>query len=149
MKSYLALSVAPQTKIALDAVSALLQKSPSSVVESMVSCFLTSLPEEQRRAVEALKAAAVANMEAAPTCVAGAVPAATYRFSRLCFRRDVIEPIGQSETFRVVTPVGTFQMTKSDFYREFENVVESKSYRVDGIYHYPKLPARAERYRIS
>lgn len=39
---------------------------------------------------------------------------------------------------RVVTPAGTFQMTKSEFYREFKNVVGSKSYSQDGIYNYPQ-----------
>jgi hypothetical protein len=149
MKAHLALSVPQETKIVLDAVATLLQKSPSGVVELAVSSFLAALPEEQRRAVETLKAAAVANMEAAPTTSDGAAPPTTYRFSRLCFRRDMIEPIGQSEAFRIITPIGTFQLTKSDFYRDFQNVVESKSYREDGIYHYPKLPARAERYRVS
>jgi len=149
MRTYLALSVPPETKIVVDAAATLLQKSPSGVVELMVSSFLSSLPEEQRRAIETLKAAAVANMAAAPTARDGAAPSTTYRFSRLCFRRDMIEPIGLSEAFRVVTPTGSFQMTKSDFYRDFQNVVESKSYREDGIYHYPKVPARAERYRVS
>lgn len=57
--------------------------------------------------------------------------------------------LGKTDAFRVITPIGTFQMTKADFYREFQNVAQSKSYREGGIYHYPKLPARAERYRIS
>jgi len=149
MKAYLALSVTPETKIVLDALATLLQKSPAGVVELMVSSFLAALPEEQRSAIETLRAAAMTNAEVAPTTVAGGAPPAAYHFSRLCFRRDVIEPIGQSEVFRVITPVGTFQMTKSDFYRDFQNVVESKSYREDGIYHYPKVPARAERYRVS
>jgi hypothetical protein len=148
MKAYLALSVSSETKIVVDAIATLLQKSPSGVVEVMASSFLAALPEEQRKAVEALKAAAVANMGVAPTSGAGVVPKETYHFSRLCFRRDVIEPIGQSEAFRVITPVGTFQMTKSDFYRDFQNVVESRSYSQDGIYHYPKVPVRAERYRV-
>jgi len=149
MRPHVALPVIPETKIVIDAVATLLQKSPSGVVELMASSFLAALPEDQRRAIETLKAAAVTNMEVAPAAADGTAPAATYRFSRLCFRRDLIEPIGQSEAFRVITPVGTFQMTKSDFYRDFQNVVESKSYREDGLYHYPKLPARAERYRVS
>jgi hypothetical protein len=148
MKAYLALSVTPETKIVLDALATLMQKSSAGVVELMVSSFLVALPEEQRSAIETLKAAAMTNAEATPTGIASAVPT-TYDFSRLCFRHDMIEPIGQSEAFQVITPVGTFQMSKSDFYRDFPNVVESKSYREDGIYHYPKVPARAERYRIS
>jgi len=149
MKAYLTLSVLPETKIVLDAVATLLQKSPSAVVDLLVASYLAALPEAQRAAIDTVKTAALANLEVVPTSVSGVPPPATYRFSRLCFRRDIIEPIGQSEAFRVITPVGTFQMTKSDFYRDFQNVVESKSYREDGIYHYPKVPARAERYRVS
>lgn len=151
MKASSALPVLPETRIVVDALATLLQKSPSTVIDLMASSYLASLPEEQRNAIETLKAAAMANMQVVVIQSSGdaAPPAATYSFSRLCFRRDVIEPIGQSEAFRVITPVGIFQMTKSDFYRDFRNVVESKSYREDGIYHYPKLPARAERYRVS
>lgn len=77
------------------------------------------------------------------------IPAtASYKFSRLCFRRNAIESIGLTETFRIITPIGTFQMSKADFYKDFRNVVASKSYREDGVYHYPKLPARAEKYRV-
>jgi hypothetical protein len=77
------------------------------------------------------------------------IPAiASYKFSRLCFRRTAIESIGLTETFRVITPIGTFQMSKADFYKDFGNVVASKSYRENGIYHYPKVPARAEKYRV-
>ena len=76
-------------------------------------------------------------------------PAATNRFSRLCFRRNVIEPLGQNESFIVVTPVGKFRMTKADFYSKFRNVVESRSYSENGLYYYPKLPERAERFRVE
>ena len=150
MKTNLPLSVLPETKISIDAVATLLQKSPSTVVDLMASSYVEALPDGQRRAIETLRAAAMANMEVAVVQGTGddVPPAATYRFSRLCFRRDIIEAIGQNEAFRVITPVGTFQMTKSAFCRDFQNVVESKSYREDGIYHYPKVPLRAERYRV-
>lgn len=118
------------------------------MVDLMAASYLTSLPEESRTAIAALRAAAVAHMDS-PPANSTSVPAATYRFSRLCFRRDIIESLGPNESFQVVTPVGRFQMTKSDFYREFQNVVESKSYSDGGIYHYPRLPARAERFRVS
>jgi hypothetical protein len=149
MKTNLALSVLPETKIFLDALATLLQKSPSAVVDLIVPAYLTSLPKSQRAAIETIKAAAVVNIAESHAPGDGAAPSATYRFSRLCFRRDIIESIGQSESFQVITPIGTFQMTKADFYREFQNVTLSKSYREDGIYHYPKLPARAEQYRVS
>jgi hypothetical protein len=149
MKMTLVVPVVPETKIMVDAIATLLQKSPSGVVDRLVRSFLDTLPEEQRTAIEVLKAAAVRNMDVSLVTKEGASATATYNFSRLCFRRDVIEAIGSSEEFRVITPTGTFQMTKADFYRDFRNVVESKSYREDGIYHYPKVPARAQRYRVS
>lgn len=148
MRVSLNVSVLPDTKVVIEALAALLQRSHGAVVNLMSVSYLTSLPEESRTAIEGLRAAAIAHMDspAAPTTSA---PAATYHFSRLCFRRDIIESLGPNESFQVVTPVGKFQMTKSDFYREFQNVVESKSYSDGGIYHYPKLPARAERFRVS
>ena len=78
----------------------------------------------------------------------GAEPLATYEFSRLCFRRDVIEALAPQDAFRVITPTGVFQMTKADFHRAFSNVAQSRSYLENGLYHYPKLPARAEEFRI-
>jgi hypothetical protein len=61
------------------------------------------------------------------------MPRETYNFSRLCFKRDIIEPLGWSEEFRVITPAGTFQMSKSRFYEVFANVVKTRSYQEDGI----------------
>jgi hypothetical protein len=148
MRVSLNVSVLPGTKVVIDALAAMFQRSHGAVVDLMSVSYLTSLPEESRAAIEGLRAAAVAHMGSSAVLTTSA-PAATYRFSRLCFRRDIIESLGPNESFRVVTPVGEFEMTKSDFYREFQNVVESKSYSDGGIYHYPKLPARAERFRVS
>lgn len=75
-------------------------------------------------------------------------PAVTYTFSRLCFKADKIEPLSPASQFRVITPVGTFQMSKADFYRDFPRVVISKSYVRDRIYHFPKVPSVALRYRV-
>jgi hypothetical protein len=148
MRAPLNVSVLPHTKVAIEALAAMFQRLPGAVVDLMAASYLTGLPEESRTAIEAIKAAAVAHMDSPPT-PSTSVPSATYHFSRLCFRRDIIESLGPNESFQVVTPVGTFQMTKSDFYREFQNVVKSKSYSDGGIYHYPRLPARAERFRLS
>jgi hypothetical protein len=109
---------------------------------------IRSTPEERRMPIKVPEAPPPANMDFIKAAREGEPVSASYNFSRLCFRRNVIESIGPSEMFRVITPIGTFQMTKIDFYRDFGNVVESKSYREDGIYHYPKPPARAERYRV-
>jgi hypothetical protein len=64
----------------------------------------------------------------------------SYRYSRLCFKAKVIEPLAMHDTFEVVTLEGTFRMTKAEFYRDFANVVRSKSYLVGGIYHYRSPP---------
>jgi hypothetical protein len=76
-------------------------------------------------------------------------PLVTYRHTRLCFRADQIEPLPMDGSFRVTTNVGIFQMTKAEFYRDFANVVQTRSYRAQGGYHYSVLPRRAERYRVN
>lgn len=70
----------------------------------------------------------------------------SYEFSRLGFKADVIEPLGQRDRFRIVTPEGTFEMSKADFYRDFVNVTNSMSYRDRGLYHYPTTPQKALKY---
>ena len=74
---------------------------------------------------------------------------ATYQFSRLCFKADIIEPLRDRDQFRVETPDGVFEMTKAQFYRDFANVVASQSYREKGIYHYPATPQKALKYRVD
>ena len=73
----------------------------------------------------------------------------SYQFSRLGFRADVIEPLGDDDEFQVVSPVGTFRMTKAQFYSTFANVVRTMSYWERGLYYYPTVPAKAERFRVS
>lgn len=73
----------------------------------------------------------------------------TYESSRLGFRKEVIEALALTGSFRVVTPDGVFQMTVEDFRRDFANVVASRSYQDAGIYTYPTPPAKAERYRVE
>lgn len=75
--------------------------------------------------------------------------AASYSFSRLCFKANVIEPLAMTDSFRVVTKVGTFVLTKQEFYDEFPRVVASDSYRLKRIYHFPMPPARAMRFRVD
>ncbi len=75
-------------------------------------------------------------------------PIPTYEFSRLGFKADVIEPLRPDERFRIVTPEGTFEMTKAEFYRDFDNVVRSMSYRDRGLYHYPTTPEKALKYLV-
>ena len=73
----------------------------------------------------------------------------SYESTRLLFKADVIEPLGERDRFRVVTPEGDFEMSKADFYGVFPNVARSRSYRERGIYHYPVVPGKAEQFRRS
>ncbi len=70
----------------------------------------------------------------------------SYSHTRLAFRHDIIEPLAVDDRFRVVTPAGTFEMTKAEFYRDFQGVTRSRSYREQGLYHYSRTPAKALRY---
>ncbi len=72
-----------------------------------------------------------------------------YASTRLTFRRDVIEALCDTDAFRIVTPQGTFEMTRADFYDAFANVVASRSYREHGVYHYPAHPEKALCYRLN
>ncbi len=76
-------------------------------------------------------------------------PTVTYNFSRFCFKANLIEPLENDQAFRVVTPKGTFQMTKAEFHKAFPKVVVSKSYAENGIYHYPAVPKSAMPYLLS
>ena len=76
-------------------------------------------------------------------------PKTSYAATRLLFRKSEIEAIGWEQSFEVRTPVGTFRMTKREFYTDFSNVVASTSYAKQGIYHYATLPKKAERFRIK
>jgi hypothetical protein len=58
----------------------------------------------------------------------------------------VIEPLRDRDTFEVITPHGTFRMSKAEFYRAFANVVRSRSYQEARIYHYPTVPQKARPY---
>jgi hypothetical protein len=76
-------------------------------------------------------------------------PKVTYRSTRLHFKRAEIDPLDWNDEFRVVTPIGTWQMSKSDFYRSFPNVVQSLSYSGSlGQYHYTKPPAKSDPFKL-
>lgn len=52
-----------------------------------------------------------------------------YTSSRLCFKATEIESLQDTDVFIIRTPQGVFQFTKAEFYRDFSNVVKTKSYR--------------------
>ena len=69
-----------------------------------------------------------------------------YSCSRLTFKACIIESLKENEVFCIKTPVGSFQMTKGDFYKSFPNVIQTKSYREQGVYSYTKTPQKANKY---
>ena len=142
----------PQTKILLDALAALLQMPPATVIERALVLYRNSLSIEDQAAIEAFCGRAMHKREdlmlSATRQTAGiGQPKAIYESSRFCFKRDVIEKLQPEEEFRMITPVGVFQMSKADFYQEFPNVVASKSYK-RGVYNYPLLPSKGEGFRV-
>lgn len=71
-----------------------------------------------------------------------------YKFNRLCFKADIIEPLKDDDIFIIHTPTETYQFTKADFYQVFSNVVKTKSYQEGKLYHYPKSPQKAKPFLI-
>ena len=134
----------------LDALSTLMQAPASRVIDKITTAYVDQLGSQEKKAVDALAEAALTRLAKDPSSrTASAEPITSYEFSRLCFKRDVIEALAPQDAFRVITPQGVFQMTKAEFHRVFPNVARSRSYLENGLYHYPKLPARAEEFRIA
>ena len=75
-------------------------------------------------------------------------PKETYRHTRLCFLREIIDKLKADESFRVICNDGIFQMTKTDFYEVFNNIVKTYSYLERGHYHSPKPPRKAMQFKI-
>ena len=61
-----------------------------------------------------------------------------YERTRLNFNANLIEPLDWDDVIRIVTPDGTFEMTKRQFYDTFSNVVKTWSYRKGRVYNYKK-----------
>ena len=147
------LAVSPQGKILLDALTTLLQLSPAIIVERGLNAYRAQLPAEDQTALDAICNRAMQNRETLRTQASQAArtaqPIVAYEATRVTFRRDEIEPLKPHDEFRVITPAGVFQMSKTDFYREFDNVTASKSYRNTGVYSYPQVPSRIEGFRVT
>lgn len=99
-------------------------------------------PAETARSKTAARRATVRRPAAAASRASGPI-ALSYRAARLHFKRDLIEPLALVDRFAVETPVGTFSLTKQEFYDVFPNVIESRSYREHGGYHFPQPPKKA------
>jgi len=72
----------------------------------------------------------------------------SYSASRLLFKANIIDPLRANDRFRIITPAGTFEMSKADFLRVFHRVTLSATYREKRIYHYPSLPRAASQFLI-
>ena len=149
-----AIVLPPKTRILLDALAALLQLPPATIIDRALAAYRDSLCGEDQNALEAFCGRAIYNREALlseatqQTAKTGQ-PAAIYESSRFCFKRDVIERLAPQAEFRMITPVGVFQMSRATFHREFSNVVASDSYKNGGVYNYPRLPSKAEGFRVN
>lgn len=69
--------------------------------------------------------------------------ATQYKYSRLAFKREIIEKLMPSDSFEVETPEGTYRFTRKQFENVFSNVIKTKSYLKLGVYHYPRTPEKA------
>jgi hypothetical protein len=147
----ISIPVSVETKVRLDAFSTLMQVPLGRVIEILSQAYLTALEPSELDIIKGLTQAAIARLS--PSSLAprnpNHPPIESYKFSRLCFKREVIERLNPQDRFRVETPVGIFEMAKEDFYRVFPNVVQSKSYVQDGMYHYRVLPKQAEQFRVT
>src|ERR1039458_5290933 len=110
----LSVPVQPETKILLDALSTLMQASTGRVIEVLASAYVQALPDSEAKVIMGLKDAALTRLasDVPPLGKGRTAPVATYKFSRLCFKRDLIEALGPNDSFRVDTPIGTFQRSE-------------------------------------
>ena len=68
-----------------------------------------------------------------------------WEYSTLYFSKKKIDPLSEDQKFtiRVKKTKESFTMTKREFYRVFDNVVTSDSYKVNGSYTYSNIPQKA------
>ena len=145
MHMQLTLSIERKDKILFDALALLLQQGPPAVLTRALCALVDTLDPADRGAVLQV----VERSLNRPLYYQSDGGVKAYSFRRLCFKKSVIDSLGPVDMFRVDTPHGSFAMTKADFMRDFANVLNSPSYQQAGLYHYPKVPQKAERYRCS
>ena len=75
---------------------------------------------------------------------------ASWTAPRLTFYKHKIEPLHPKQSFKItVEGNGEFELTKEEFVAQFNDVMMSPSYRSDGLYTYPQIPEKMQRYRKS
>lgn len=71
-------------------------------------------------------------------------PAAQWESSQLTFFRHRIESLKPNDVFSIVLEGhGTFQITKAEFQRVFNNVIMNAEYRNQGVFKYDEIPEAA------
>lgn len=72
---------------------------------------------------------------------------AEWTASKLTFYKHKIEPLQDTQSFKIhLENIGTFEITKADFCRIFNEVVISSSYWKEGSYTYGEFPEKARRF---
>jgi hypothetical protein len=137
--------VSGRTKVYLDALVALRQKPSSAVVAEAITSLVRTLPDAERGAVEAIASRAFGSgiPQHRPE------PKQTYKYSRLCFKRKVIDTLRADDEFRIETPMGVFQMSRAEFDTDFGKISKTASWKNLGFYSYPVVPSKAEKYRAT
>ena len=78
------------------------------------------------------------------TSSVGRRPTVQWSSDKLIFYRHKIEGLKPNDVFAVVIEgLGTFQMSKAEFQRKFNNIIMSPEYRGHGIYRYESIPEEA------
>jgi hypothetical protein len=139
-------TISGKAKLYLDALVALQQRSSASVVAEAILCLVRYLPKPDRAAVETIASRALGRDITIPQHHSAAKVA--YKYTRLCFKRKVIDALSPEDEFRVETPVGTFQMSRADFETDFGRITRTASWKKLGFYSYPVVPSKAEKYRV-
>src|SRR5258708_25930559 len=127
--------ISGNAKLYLDALVALQQRGPASVVADAILCLVRCLPEPDRAAVETIASRALGREIAVRPPDSAAKVA--YKYARLCFKRKVIDSLSPKDEFRVETPVDAFQMSKADFETDFGRITRTASWNKLAFYSYP------------
>ena len=74
---------------------------------------------------------------------------ATVKSSRLTFKKEVMDKLDGEEIYECIFLEGIYQIKRKEFEEVFENVLNSKSYSVRGLYNYPTTPKKATRFKVA
>lgn len=76
-------------------------------------------------------------------------PVVQWSAPELTFYRHRIDSLKPNDVFAIVVDgVGTFQITKAEFQRSFNNVVLNSDYRTQGVFRYDSFPEEARKFLV-